>query len=388
MGEEIFIDSSVKPLVSVLGRTYVRVMGFTAWTTDQLEQRLLANREQQSRLHAENLALLEEIDYRQVATGDGCRSLSEWVAGRLDVSLNTAKSLVRTMRRTQDRPDLREALDSGVSLDRVEAVSKIEDKVGLLEHLDVAGVEKEAALRTRITDEAEQRSSDDQFLVLQPSLDESWWKGWFGLEGTGGAILDMVISEMADTLPALPDGTRGSTAWRKATALIQLAVSDDPPPAQVTIHVDAKHAAETAGEAGVILEAGPRVGRAALQALLCESTLEVTARQEDGIPMIYGRRTRIIPPALRRAILERDGYTCVADGCDSDHRLQIHHKIPWSQGGTTDPDNLITLCWFHHQIVVHQRGFTPYPHPHHGRIRFRHTTPHRQTEIYTTGPDP
>jgi 5-methylcytosine-specific restriction endonuclease McrA len=363
-------------------------MGFTAWTTDQLEQRLLANREQQSRLHAENLALLEEIDYRQVATGDGCRSLSEWVAGRLDVSLNTAKSLVRTMRRTQDRPDLREALDSGVSLDRVEAVSKIEDKVGLLEHLDVAGVEKEAALRTRITDEAEQRSSDDQFLVLQPSLDESWWKGWFGLEGTGGAILDMVISEMADTLPALPDGTRGSTAWRKATALIQLAVSDDPPPAQVTIHVDAKHAAETAGEAGVILEAGPRVGRAALQALLCESTLEVTARQEDGIPMIYGRRTRIIPPALRRAILERDGYTCVADGCDSDHRLQIHHKIPWSQGGTTDPDNLITLCWFHHQIVVHQRGFTPYPHPHHGRIRFRRTTPHRQTEIYTTGPDP
>ncbi len=88
-------------------------------------------------------------------------------------------------------------------------------------------------------------------------------------------------------------------------------------------------------------------------------------------PMVYGRRTRTIPPALRRAILHRDGNTCTGDGCPSTHRLQIHHIIPWSEGGTTDPENLITLCWYHHQIVVHQRGFQPYRHPEHGRIRFR-----------------
>ncbi|HET9202581.1 MAG TPA: hypothetical protein VFP67_05470, partial [Acidimicrobiia bacterium] len=76
------------------------------------------------------------MDYRQVATGDGCKSLSEWVASRLDVSTDTARSLVRTMRRTQDRPDLREALETGVSFDRIEAVSRIPDRIGLLEHLD------------------------------------------------------------------------------------------------------------------------------------------------------------------------------------------------------------------------------------------------------------
>jgi 5-methylcytosine-specific restriction endonuclease McrA len=349
-------------------------MGFTTWTTDQLEQRLLANREQQSRLDAENLEILEEIDFRQVPTSDGCRSLSEWVAGRLDMSLDRARSLVRTMRRTTDRSDLREALQDGVAFDRVEAVSKIPDKIGLLAHLDVAGVQREAAMRTRITAEDEQRSSDDQFLVLQPSLDQSWWKLWGGLEGTGGAILDKVISEMADQLPALPDGTRGSTSWRKASALIQLAISDKPIPAQVTVHVDATQAAGNRGEAGVVLEAGPRVGRQALEAVLCEAVVEVTARTEDGIPMVYGRKTRTISPALRRAILERDGHTCTADGCPSQHRLQIHHRIPWSQGGTTDPDNLITLCWYHHQIVVHQQGFTPYSHPDHGRIRFTRKT--------------
>ncbi len=345
-------------------------MEWTTVSTDQIEQRMLYRQAEISRLIAEQLADLEEIDYRQVATGDGCKSISEWVAGRFDISTETAKRLVRTMRRTRDRPDLREALEAGVSIDRVEALSRIPDKVGLLEHLDVAGVQRQAALRARISTEDEQRSSDDQFLVLQPSLDESWWKGWFGLEGTGGALLDKVISEMADQLPGHPDGTRGSSSWRKAVALTQLAVSEVPTPAQVTVHVDTKHATESNGETGVVLDTGPRVGRQALQAILCDAVVEVTASREDGIPMVYGRKTRTIPPALRRAILHRDGHMCQADGCDSTHRLQIHHVKPWSEGGTTHPDNLITLCWYHHQIVVHQQGFTPHPHPQHGRIRF------------------
>lgn len=155
--------------------------------------------------------------------------------------------------------------------------------------------------------------------------------------------------------------------------LAQICISDTPPPAQVTVHVDAKHAAESNGQAGVILEAGPRVGRQALEAVLCDAVVEITARREDGIPMVYGQKTRTIPPALRRAILHRDRHICVGDGCDSTRRLQIHHVLPWSQGRSTDPDNLITLCWYHHQIVVHQQGFTPQPHPHHGRIRFIRT---------------
>jgi hypothetical protein len=355
-------------------------------STDQIEQRTVARRVEMNRLHAEELLDLEELDYRQVATGDGCRSLSEWVAGRLDVSTETAKSLVRTMRRTVDRTDLREALESGVSFDRVEALSKISDKIGLLEHLDVAGVQREAAIRNRMTEEDEQRSSDDQFLVLQPSLDESWWKLWGGLDGVSGALVDKALNETADQLSEHSQGERMPSSWYRATALTQLCVSDDPPPAQVTIHLDARHAAHTNGQAGVVLEAGPRVGRQALEAVLCEAVVEVTATNEDGVPMVYGRKTRTIPPALRRFILHRDGLTCQADSCPSRHRLQIHHLIPWSQGGTTDPDNLITLCWYHHQIVVHQQGFTPYRHPHHARIRFVQIHPYSPTP--TPGHDP
>jgi hypothetical protein len=325
-----------------------------------------------SRLAAVDLAILEELDSRQVATGDGCRSLSEWTASRLDVSSETAKSLVWTMRRTSHRPDLRGRLASGeVSFDRVEALSRIPEQVGWLDHLDIAGVHREAALQARISTETEARTAADQYLILQPSLDESWWKLWGGLDGYSGAIVDKALTEAADQLPPLPDGSRGDTSWRKATALTSLCISDEPPPAQITVFIEADHALPGSGEAGVVLETGPRIGKDTLEAILCDGITEITVNGEDGIPMSYGRHTRTIPPALRRAIIHRDHNRCAADGCDSRNRLQVHHITPWSQGGATDPDNLITLCWYHHHIIIHQWRYTLYRHPQHGRIRFK-----------------
>jgi hypothetical protein len=345
-------------------------MEWESFTTDSLEQRLVANRAQRSRLDAEDMEILEVLDLRQTASADGSRSLSEWVAARLDVSPETAKTLVWTMRRTVDRPDLREALAAGeTTFDRVEAVSRIPEDVGLLEYLDVAGVHREAAKRVRVTAESEYRTAGNRFLVLQPNLDESWFRLWGGLDGYSGAIVDKVLTEAADRLPDLPDGHRPDLSWRKATALVETLISDDPPSAQVTVIVDAHHATATDAEAGVVLESGVRVGRQALQAVLCDAVTEVTARTADGRLMEYGRRQRTAPPRLKRALLAKYGFRCAADGCDSRYRLQIHHKTPWVQGGRTDQDNLIVLCWFHHQVVVHERGFHIIIHKT-GRIRF------------------
>ena len=130
------------------------------------------------------------------------------------------------------------------------------------------------AKRARITAEDEYRTASDQFLVMQPSLDESWWKGWFGFDGATGALVNKTLSEKADDLPLLPDGTRGDSSWRKAMALAELCVTDDPPPAQLTVFVDATQAVPSNGEAGVVLEAGPRIGRDALEAILCDAVTE------------------------------------------------------------------------------------------------------------------
>ncbi|MGA7097735.1 MAG: HNH endonuclease signature motif containing protein, partial [Acidimicrobiia bacterium] len=76
---------------------------------------------------------------------------------------------------------------------------------------------------------------------------------------------------------------------------------------------------------------------------------------EEGRPLALGRNTRVIPRKLRKHILSRD-QGCTSDGCPSTYRLQIHHIIPISQGGLTVEQNLITLCWYHHQIAIHQQG--------------------------------
>lgn len=316
---------------------------------------------------------LAELDVAQIATADGSRSLSEWVSGRLDVGIETGRSLVRTMRRLQDRPDLQEDLAAGrVSYDRVEALSRIAEDVGLMEWADVATVRREAAKRVRITAEDEYKSADDRYLVMQPSLDESWWRFWGGLDGPFGALMDKVITEAADNLPDLPDGSSGSTGWRRATALVETLASDDPPPANVSVIVDAKHAADTGGEAGVLLESGPPVGRNALEAILCDADTAVIARAEDGRYMEYGRKQRTAPPSLRHALLAEYNDMCGGDGCISRNRLQVHHLIPWSQGGETNQEELVVLCWFHHQVVVHERGYEIYfPHDDRRRIRFR-----------------
>lgn len=331
----------------------------------------MANRELASRIDALQLELLAELDRRQVATGDGYRSMSSWVAARLDLSLDTARTLVRTMRRTESRLDLRDALANGeASLDRVAALSKIQEDIGLMLGLDIAGVEAAAARRVR-TDTTDCATGNDRFLVLQPTLDEGWWKMWGGFDGVSGALIDTVLNDMAERLPNFPDGTKGDRSWRRATALFDLCVSDDPPPAHVTVFVDAKHAAESNANSGIVLEAGPNVSRQALEAILCDSATEVTARTEDGRYMDYGRRRRTVTPELKRALMEKYHGMCAIDGCSSRYRLEAHHLTPWPQGGKTKPEDLILLCWYDHQITVHERGFQPYEHPDHGRIRWR-----------------
>lgn len=58
-----------------------------------------------------------------------------------------------------------------------------------------------------------------------------------------------------------------------------------------------------------------------------------------------------ISPKARKAVYERDS----ADGrpvciiCGGSESLELAHYIPRSQGGIGIPENLVTLCKYHHQ---------------------------------------
>jgi hypothetical protein len=147
-------------------------------SVETLEQLLIDEEREIAKHRAVQIAALQLIDRAQVATADGARNLSEWVAGRLDVGLNTSRDLVRTMRRLEHRPEMRAALaDGSASFDRVEAASRITEtgRDPLTLHLDVNGVLREAAHRARVSRDAEQRTFLDRYLVMQPTLDQSWW---------------------------------------------------------------------------------------------------------------------------------------------------------------------------------------------------------------------
>jgi 5-methylcytosine-specific restriction endonuclease McrA len=64
-----------------------------------------------------------------------------------------------------------------------------------------------------------------------------------------------------------------------------------------------------------------------------------------------GHVSRTIPPATRRAVLQRDHHRCQVPGCTNRLWLDIHHLEYFRDGGGNAEENLLTLCCTHHQLV-------------------------------------
>jgi len=69
-----------------------------------------------------------------------------------------------------------------------------------------------------------------------------------------------------------------------------------------------------------------------------------------------GRATRMVSPALRRALALRDGG-CAVPGCDRPPPwTDAHHLDHWLHGGPTSLGNLVLLCRTHHRAVHEAAG--------------------------------
>ena len=87
----------------------------------------------------------------------------------------------------------------------------------------------------------------------------------------------------------------------------------------------------------------------------CDSTIVRIKEDENGEPLSIGRRSRSIPPPMRRALRIRDGG-CRFPGCTNTRFVDGHHIKHWADGGETRLDNLVLLCRHHHHLV-HEGGF-------------------------------
>lgn len=189
--------------------------------------------------------------------------------------------------------------------------------------------------------------------------------------------------EAADTdvgaSPSYPDD-QDTMAARKADALLSLVVrgtaaspssdatrEEAEPEPLVVVHVDAETLAasedggdgddegdgsdsdgmcRTKGGVALAVETARRLG--------CDASAVALIHHPDS-SVDAGRRTRIVPRPMRRALKMRDRH-CVFPGCTTTAGTHAHHVVHWSQGGVTSLDNLALLCPFHHRRL-HEGGY-------------------------------
>ncbi len=96
-----------------------------------------------------------------------------------------------------------------------------------------------------------------------------------------------------------------------------------------------------------------RVSAETARRIACDAG-KVVMRQRAGQVLSVGRKTRTIPPPIRRALEFRD-QGCRFPGCTS-RRCDAHHIEHWADGGETKLSNLVLLCRRHHRLL-HEGGF-------------------------------
>ncbi len=134
----------------------------------------------------------------------------------------------------------------------------------------------------------------------------------------------------------------------------------------MVVHVDEGVLAGGAA-GGCELDEGPSVAPETARRLACDSSV-VRVREREGKTLSVGRKTRSVPPAVRRALKRRD-HGCRFPGCENRLFVDAHHIRHWARGGETSLDNLVLLCRRHHRLV-HEGGYSVERLPNDG-LRFR-----------------
>jgi hypothetical protein len=152
-------------------------------------------------------------------------------------------------------------------------------------------------------------------------------------------------------------------AQRRADALGEIArqwldLADRPTVAGERPHVTVTVAADAldGGGPGELDHAGPSSSEV-VRRLACDSAVMRVVLSARSEPLDVGRRRKVVPPSMRRAVIVRD-RTCRFPGCDRPHPwCDAHHVVHWADGGPTAASNLVLLCRRHHRLIHRHGGF-------------------------------
>jgi hypothetical protein len=118
---------------------------------------------------------------------------------------------------------------------------------------------------------------------------------------------------------------------------------------QIVVHVDVE-TLQHDHPGRCELEHGPAIAAETARRLACDASVIRIIEGPKGEPLDVGRKTRTIPPGIRRALNARD-RGCRFPGCCFKRYVDGHHVTHWAHGGETKLSDLISLCRFHHRLV-------------------------------------
>lgn len=337
-----------------------------------------------ARIHAatyELLVMLAEFDARN-GWNTGFLSCAHWLHWRTGIDLGAAREKVRVARVLSLLPRVSSEMQRGrLSYAKVRALTRVATPqneqalvdfalAGTAAHVErfVRGWRRVDATCDRATDEARHLArglstwvDDDGMVVVRGRLTPEV-----------GAVLQRALEAAADGLfRDAASATKGggmvdevNHAQRRADALgliaeTALSASLDAGTAgdryQVVVHVSAETSNAGGEDAAIEVDHGAlHVSAETSRRLACDASVVRINHDVTGTVLDVGRKTRTIPPAIRRALAARD-TGCRFPGCAS-RRCDAHHIEHWADGGETRIDNLLLLCRRHHR-AVHEGGF-------------------------------
>ena len=355
------------------------------------EAGLVEGEAQISRVRGTQLKWVQSLLRANAAGRLGYRSPIDLIVSRADVHRSTARDLLYLAKRLADHQieDIREGKISYARVleeTRLSEAGASEDEITRSRDMDLDKVKKAAQRHRKISRDDERREFDGQYVAFQPSLDGSHVR----MSGRMGAYEAEICRQGLDKRgeELVPkDADRPDPGLRRALALTSLCqdtldetgpngdqASDTGAPKRenrrAPLLMAVAHdpvAQDSDYEQGAAILAGARVGPDTIDVIRCLGGTEkiiVTGQ----VVTTYGRTTTI-RPALRRGVLARDDG-CTIAGCSSTYRLEVHHIVERSKGGTDSPENLTTLCWWHHHVAVHRQGMRidPDSPPHRRRL--------------------
>ena len=338
------------------------------------------------------LELIHIFDEEKGWCFPGIASCAHWLNWKCSMSIGTAREHVRVARALPALPKILAAFKIGkVSYSKVRAMTRVATRrnedvlLNVAFHGTAAHVETHVRLyrqvkRSEALEQGELQHARRRLSLYQEN-DGSWvMSGRFSPEQ--GALISTALEaakeqlfeeqkqvpeevdkEVDQNLPidkVLPYAfqSRRSDALERMAEGFLAGVKSEASGGDrylVNIHTDVETLKQDGTGAESELEDKGHVSAETSRRMACDCAVVHWQDNKEGEPLNVGRKTRSIPPAIRRALKRRDGG-CRFPGCSCSKFVDAHHIKHWADGGETSMENLVLLCRRHHRLV-HEEGF-------------------------------